>query len=58
MSYHDRNHTSRGFGLALLVGAIYFAFGANAARTVVQFSLLAVAAFVLYIGFRVVMGTI
>jgi len=48
MSYNNHNTGGHGFGLALLVGAIYFAFGETAARTVVQVALLAVVGVVLY----------
>lgn len=56
MSYHRHNHGA--FGILALIAAIYFAFGERTARTAVQFVLLAGLAFFVYIGWRVVMGTI
>lgn len=57
--YDNHNHHgSDAFGLALLVGAIAFAFGARTARTVVQVALLTVLFVFLYVAFRVVSGTV
>lgn len=45
-------------GLGLLAALVWFAFGAGPARAIVGVALLAVAAFFLYVMYRIVSGTI
>lgn len=52
------NHGGHGFGLALLVAAIAFAFGPRAARIVVGGVLVVAGVFFTYVMFRIVAGTI
>lgn len=51
-------HGHHGIILAGIVGAIAFAFGKRTAQVIVGGALLLGAAFFVYIGWRIVMGTI
>jgi hypothetical protein len=57
MTHHRHGHSSA-LGIFAIVAAIAFAFGERTARIVVGSALLIGAAFLGYVLFRVVMGTI